>query len=485
MNGQGSPIDLTSSPPQPLAGVLGYVVDPDVHSALEVARISEAAGIRCTQLRSLDEVAEAMRDGAPSVAFIDIESDPAGTQRLLAVARSGARQFAVVLLAADATARKAIRWFREGASDVILKPFDAAELQDAALRAATRATLAARPAPARAQGTDAFDPAASGIVGSDTRLQRAIGLARAAARVRSTVTIHGESGTGKSMLARAIHRASERGAGPFVEIACGSIPETLLESELFGHVKGAFTGALADKKGRFLAADGGTIFLDEINSASPLLQLKLLRVLQERRFEAVGSDETIEVDVRVIAAGNQPLERLVAEGRFREDLYYRLNVLAIELPPLRERARDIEMLAMHFLELKSAALGRVITGFEPDALDAMRTHAWPGNIRELENAVERAAVLCEGPRISLRDLPTMRREVRPVSVASSTADEVAVMPGTTLAESMRAPERDTLVAALRANGWNRSRTADSLGINRATLYRKMRDLGIGASALDA
>ncbi|MCE2881044.1 MAG: sigma 54-interacting transcriptional regulator, partial [Planctomycetaceae bacterium] len=347
------------------------------------------------------------------------------------------------------------------------------------------ATLAARPAPARVPGADAFDPAASGIVGSEPRLERAIGLARAAARVRSTVAIHGESGTGKSMLARAIHRASERGSGPFIEIACGSIPETLLESELFGHVKGAFTGALADKKGRFLAANGGTIFLDEINSASPLLQLKLLRVLQERRFEAVGSDETIEVDVRVIAAGNQPLERLVAEGRFREDLFYRLNVLAIELPPLRERARDIEALAMHFLEAKAAALGRVITGFEPDALDAMRAYAWPGNIRELENAVERAAVLCEGPRITLRDLPAMQRTTHAPPAARMPVAETEPTPCGTLAESMRAPERDALLAALRANGWNRSRTADSLGINRATLYRKMRDLGIGASALDA
>jgi len=460
-------------------------VDPDVHSAIEVARVSAEAGIRCSQVRSTEDIAEALRDGEPSIAFVDMESDPAGTQRLLGVARSGGRQFAVVLLAADATARKAIRWFREGASDVVLKPFDAAELRDAAVRAATRATLAARPAPARTPDADAFDATVSGIVGSDPRLERAIGLARAAARVRSTVTIHGESGTGKSMLARAIHRASERGGAPFVEIACGSIPETLLESELFGHVKGAFTGALADKKGRFLAANGGTIFLDEINSASPLLQLKLLRVLQERRFEAVGSDETIEVDVRVIAAGNQPLERLVAEGRFREDLFYRLNVLAIELPPLRERARDIEALAMHFLEAKAAALGRVITGFEPDALDAMRAHAWPGNIRELENAVERAAVLCDGPRIALRDLPAMRSATLLAPTVRTPVAEIEQLPSGTLAESMRAPERDALLAALRANGWNRSRTAESLGINRATLYRKMRDLGIGASALDA
>ncbi|MFM7052135.1 MAG: sigma 54-interacting transcriptional regulator [Planctomycetota bacterium] len=479
-----------SEPAAAPAEVRGFVVDPDAATAAEVVRVAGQCGIACTRLETPDALAEAARGGRAAIAFVDAACDTAAVGRALAFARSGTAPLSVVLLSADATARRVIRWIREGAADVVLKPFDAAELREAVARAAARTALSTRAARLPSASDDPFGAGAAGIVGDDPRLQRALDLARAAARVRSTVTIHGESGTGKSMLARAIHRASERGGGPFVEIACGSIPETLLESELFGHVKGAFTGALTDKKGRFLAADGGTIFLDEINSASPLLQLKLLRMLQERRFEPVGSDATIEVDVRVIAAGNQPLERLVSEGAFRQDLYYRLNVLAIELPPLRDRMPDLDSLARHFLEQKAAELGRAILGFTPAALAAMRAHAWPGNIRELENAIERAAVMCAGSWIEAEDLP-LRGARQPagavvpvapvVPVARGSADapaEIGAAGPRSLADAMRAPEREALLAALRANGWNRSRTADSLGINRATLYRKMRDLGI-------
>jgi DNA-binding NtrC family response regulator len=283
---------------------------------------------------------------------------------------------------------------------------------------------------------------------------------------------------------------------PFIELACGSIPETLLESELFGHVKGAFTGAIADKKGRFLAAHGGTIFLDEINSASSTMQLKLLRVLQERKFEAVGSDDTIEVDVRVIVASNQPLERLVEDGRFRQDLFYRVHVLPIELPPLRDRPNDTMVLAEHFLRGKTADLGRTILGFTPAAAAAMRRYAWPGNVRELENAIERATIMCEGAWIGDEHLPERigkalevsasgpgrldapEAEIRPIPISRSEANSIAPS-SQTLADSMRNPERAAVLAALAAQNWNRSKAAASLGINRTTLYRKMRDLGLG------
>jgi DNA-binding NtrC family response regulator len=279
---------------------------------------------------------------------------------------------------------------------------------------------------------------------------------------------------------------STRSGGPFVELACGSIPETLLESELFGHVKGAFTGAHADKEGKFAAADGGTIFLDEINSASPGMQLKLLRVLQERKFEPVGSNKTIEVDTRVILATNQPLEELVAAGRFRQDLYYRINVVKVELPPLRERVSDIPMLAEHFLKDQSAEQGRALAGFTPAAMEALRRYAFPGNVRELSNIVERAAVLCRGQTIDVTDLPThvvdggdhgVLRLLSGMPLGGSGAEEGPHVP-MTLEEALLEPERKVIVRALEANGWNRQATADELGINRTTLYKKMKALGV-------
>jgi DNA-binding NtrC family response regulator len=307
----------------------------------------------------------------------------------------------------------------------------------------------------------------------------------------------GESGTGKSLIAHAIHKRSPRRDKPFVEISCGSIPETLLESELFGHVKGAFTGEHADKVGRFSAANEGTIFLDEINSAPPAMQLKLLRVLQERKFEPVGSSQTLEVNVRVVLASNQPLEQLVASGQFRQDLYYRINVVKVELPPLRDRPGDITHLASHFLEKHCVESSRHIAGFTDEAIEVLRRYPFPGNIRELQNIIERAVVLCRGQTITAEDLPShvisggdllTARSTGLVSLpglsvpgasgggASSNDDE----PWTpmSLEAALREPERRIILRALKANQWNRQRTADQLEINRTTLYKKMKAFGL-------
>jgi DNA-binding NtrC family response regulator len=323
------------------------------------------------------------------------------------------------------------------------------------------------------------------IVGHDYRMLRIFDLVNAVADSRTTVLMSGESGTGKSLLARAIHHRSPRRDKPFVEVSCGALPETLLESELFGHVKGSFTGAIADKMGRFMAADGGTLFLDEINSASPAMQVKLLRVLQERCFEPVGSTQTVNVDVRVILASNVDLAKLVAEERFRQDLYYRINVVMIRMPALRERIGDIPLLANHFLRRFCKETGREVIGFTSVAIAAMQRYDWPGNVRELENAVERAVVLCRRPQIDEEDLPETLRESP--AFTRPTANHVDALDNTAapmrLVDALEGPERRIIEAALKRNNWNRQSTAAELDINRTTLYKKMRKyrLDVGES----
>ena len=311
---------------------------------------------------------------------------------------------AVLMLTGYGTIESAVEAVRMGAVDFLTKPVVDSELKLAMERAVRQHKLLAENRTLKKQLDDRFG--LDNIVGSDHRMLKIYDLVESVASSKTTVLMNGESGVGKSLIAHAIHLRSNRRNKPFIQLSCGSIPETLLESELFGHVKGAFTGAHADKIGRFLAADGGTIFLDEINSASPGMQLKLLRVLQERRFEPVGSSQTIEVDVRVVLATNKPLEDLVAKGEFRQDLYYRINVVAIDLPPLRERVSDIPSLAEHFLK-KHVPLrsGRTYVGFSLEAMEALRRYRYAGNVRELENIVERAAVLAKTPTIGLSDLP--------------------------------------------------------------------------------
>lgn len=391
----------------------------------------------------------------------------------------------VIMLTAYGTIESAVQSLRLGATDYLTKPVVDSELRLSLERALRQQALLAENQTLRRQLDTRFG--LSNIVGADHRMLKVYDLVQAVAASRTTVLMTGESGTGKSLVAHAIHQASTRGGKPFVEISCGSIPETLLESELFGHVKGAFTGAHADKVGRFLAANGGTIFLDEINSASPAMQLKLLRVLQERRFEPVGSSQTTEVDVRVVLASNQPLEQLVAEGKFRQDLYYRINVVKIELPPLRERIGDIPSLATHFLRVHAAEVGKQITGFSAEAMDALRRYGYPGNVRELQNIVERAAVLTRRPTVGIDDLPPhlLGQTGGPLPFPGAAASEEVPWTPMALEEALKEPERQILLRALKANGWNRQKTAEQLAINRTTLYKKMKVHGIDGRDTDA
>jgi PAS domain S-box-containing protein len=315
-----------------------------------------------------------------------------------------------------------------------------------------------------------------GLIGKSHRMREIYRLIEQVADSTASVLVEGESGTGKELVARAIHYGSPRANKPFVAVSCAALAESLLESELFGHVKGAFTGAVAAKTGRFELAHGGTLLLDEIGDVSPAIQLKLLRALQEHTIERVGESQPRGVDVRIVAATNRDLRQLVAEGKFREDLYYRLKVVPISLPPLRERRDDIPLLAAHFLERFRKDTGKPITGITPDAMSALLEHAWPGNIRELENAIEHAFVRCTGTEIALAHLPP---EVRGAPRLPRAADENRV-PG---AEAVRgsvtgSSERERIVRALNETGWNRAEAARRLRLSRVTLWRKIREYGI-------
>lgn len=294
-------------------------------------------------------------------------------------------------------------------------------------------------------------------------------LMESVAPTKTTALILGESGTGKTMTARALHQLSDRSNKPFVEVACGALPESLLESELFGHVAGAFTGATHNKEGRFLQADGGTLFLDEIATASPALQVKLLRVLQDREFESVGGTETHRVDVRLILATNVDLEEAVRKGEFREDLYYRINVITLTQPALRDRIGDIPLLANHYLQMFCEQSGRDIHEIDDAAMQALQQHHWPGNVRELVNVIERAVVLCRGSVITLGELPEkLRANELPTAAISASLSSAS------LKAALTRPERDLIIQALESTGWNRQKTARMLGINRTTLYKKMK-----------
>jgi DNA-binding NtrC family response regulator len=465
------------------------VVDDDPVAAESLAEFLQNEGYAATTAldgaEALEVLGEAARTRPFAVVVCDVTMPGMSGLDLLAKIGRAHPTTAVLMISGYGTIASAVEAVRRGAVDYLTKPLVDAEVRLAMERALRQQALLEENRSLRERLDDRYG--LDNILGTDHRMARIFELVSAVAPSRTTVLMTGESGTGKSLIAHAIHHRSPRRDKPFVELACGSIPETLLESELFGHVKGAFTGAFADKAGRFLAADGGTIFLDEINSASPGMQLKLLRVLQERRFEPVGSNRTVEVDVRVVLASNQPLEALVADGRFRQDLYYRINVVTIELPPLRERVSDIPLLAGHFLRVHGAALGKQLTGFTAEALDALRRYAYPGNVRELQNIVERAAVLTRSQQITLDDLP--EHVARPDSRATDVGSARSVPPATgaddslpwtpmPLEQALRDPERAILLRALRANNWNRQKTAEQLQINRTTLYKKMKALGI-------
>lgn len=380
----------------------------------------------------------------------------------------------VILTTENATAELAIDAIRAGAFDLLTKPLMDRELLAAIDRALSQRVLQEENARLKARLDMRFG--AENIVGQDHRMLKMFDVIDRIADTKATVLITGESGTGKSLIARFIHRRSQRRENAFVEIACGALPESLLESELFGHVAGAFTGTVGDKTGKFMQADKGTIFLDEVGTASPSMQVKLLRVLQDFEFEPVGGTETFRVDTRVILATNDDLTQAVAAGRFRQDLYYRINVINLELPTLRERITDIPLLAQHFLTRVCEETGRRVEGFSDEAIASLQSYHWPGNVRELQNVVERAVLLGKTSTIATVDLPRDLSKTAPLTSPMKRS-------GRTLKQALEGPERQIILETLREHNWNRIATAEQLGINRTTLYKKMKRLGLDSPSM--
>jgi DNA-binding NtrC family response regulator len=392
-----------------------------------------------------------------AVLLVDLKMPGIDGLQVLEEARKLQPDASIIIMTAYATVDTAVKAIKIGAYDYLVKPLRPEELSSMlerliAQQQLMRENLLLKKALKRQYSFQNF-------LSKSKKMQDIFDVAKAAADSASTILVLGESGTGKELLARAIHEESPRRTGPFVAVSCAALTESLLESELFGHEKGSFTGAAAQKRGKFELAQGGTLFLDEIGDISPKLQVDLLRALEERRFYRVGGSEPIDVDVRIIAATNRDLKKAIDEGTFRDDLYYRLNVIAITLPPLRERKEDIPMLVEHFLEQLCIETGKRIEGVSTETMDFLVAYDWPGNVRELKNVLERAAVLVKGPIIEPDDL-------------GLPAVDVGDMEGST--ESLREMERRHILKVLNEHSWNVTRSAQTLGIDRVTLYHKIK-----------
>jgi two-component system response regulator AtoC len=404
----------------------------------------------------------------------------------------------VIILTAHGTVDTAVEAVKSGAFDFLEKPFDRDQIDRILSKAiATRRLSGPRTEPTPTPSVSAPNPSASasdlGMVGRSPSMTTVKEMIRTVAASPSTVLITGESGTGKELVARALHLGSERRQLPFIRVNCAAIPATLVESELFGHERGAFTGAVSSRQGRFELADGGTLFLDEVSEIPLEIQVKLLRAIQESEFERVGGVKTLRVDVRLIAATNRNLENEIKEKRFREDLYYRLNVVPIHLPPLRERPEDVEPLLEHFLKRSNERLGKDVRGFSTDALEALKNYSWPGNIRELENLVERMVLFASGELIGVDELPDSFTTDEPDDVEEQDQSEAdGGLPrairlpldslGLDLKEAVKAGSRrieEALIReALAQTDSNVTRSARKLGISRRSLQSKMKELGL-------
>ena len=443
------------------------VVDDDRHIQNAMADYLRSLGYRTETASTCGEAVGRMEEFPFQVVVCDVNLPDKDGFELLQWSRDNAPDTAVILLTGFGTIESAVEAIRMGAFDYLTKPVIDEELNLSIERAISQRKLLDENKKLKAQLHEKH--ALSNIIGKDYKMLRMFELIESVADTKTTALILGESGTGKELVARALHQNSDRKNKPFVPLNISALPESILESELFGHEPGSFTGAVDRRIGKFEYANGGTLFLDEVATASPQLQVKLLRVLQDREFEPVGGTETYKVDVRLVLATNQNLEEAVRRGEFREDLYYRINVIALTQPALRERMGDIPLLVDHYLRHFNAQTGRGILSVDDMAMHAMQQYHWPGNVRELVNVIERAVVLTKGDRITAGDLPEKLFEED-----ERRANVEAHLGGASLKKALSTPERSLIIQALESNGWNRQNTAKSLGINRTTLYKKMK-----------
>ena len=443
----------------------------DEQAILETLQILfRGEGYEVTVADSGPKALAALEDEKPDLVLTDVRMPGAGGLEVLSAARLIDPEMPVILMTAQASLQTAVRAVNEGAYYYLQKPFANDELLAICRRAAEVRQLKVENRQLKKEIRRRGRGDARRPVGAAPRFVEVLALAETVAATGSTVLISGESGTGKELVARYIHELSDRSERAFLSINCGALPDSLLDSELFGHVKGSFTGAVRDKDGLLVAAAGGTFFLDEIGEMSPSTQVKLLRAVQEREVIPVGATKAVAVDVRIIAATNRDLEEEISRGAFRSDLYYRLNVIQLHLPPLRERREDVPVLANYFLDKLATARGVArVPVLAPETLEVLTRYDWPGNVRELENALERAAVLATGDTIGPQALPERVREAPRPRLAT---EETAQNP------TMEVVERAYIQWVLQAEGGNKTRAAEVLGIDPSTLYRKLNRYGI-------
>ena len=451
------------------------IVDDESSLRTALFRILDRKGLSVITANRIDEAKVLCQsDQALDLALVDLNLPDGDGIDLMTHLKGVHPDCQVIILTGHGTIESAIRATQKGAFHFITKPFNMEELTSLVDKALTQKKLQQENQQLRNELHKKYQ--FEQIIGKSEGIQTVLSLVERVADSDSTVLVTGESGTGKELVARAVHYNSPRADKAFVAINCGAIPAELLESELFGHVKGAFTGAIANRIGRFEMADGGTIFLDEIGDLEPSLQVKLLRVLQQRSFEPVGAAKSVQVNVRVIAATNKNLEELVGHGRFREDLFYRLNVIPLNIPPLRERKADIPLLFSHFMELFNRNKGRKLTGLSNETLECLINYGWPGNIRELENLVERLAILKGQGQIEINDLPAKYRTASVPSMDPVRFD----LPeeGLDFNTAVDQFENNLILRALEKTSWNRNQAALLLRLNRTTLVEKIKKKGL-------
>jgi DNA-binding NtrC family response regulator len=442
------------------------VVDDDLKMRTLVARVLSREGYVVRGAETGQEALELIGSWNPDLMLCDIRMPGMDGMELLGLAHQQKAELPVVMMTGFGSVETAVEAMRAGAFDYFSKPFDLDELLIVVRKAAEHLQLRRELADLRRQV-----PRAATLVGKSKAIENVLDWIARAAPSDATVVIYGKSGTGKELVARAIHRESKRSTGPFVPVNCAAIPETLIESELFGHARGAFTGAVREHPGLFVEAEGGTLFLDEIGELPLAMQAKLLRALQDGEIRPVGKTESIKVNTRLVAATNRDLEADVQDGRFRDDLYYRLSVIPIHLPSLRERPEDIPLLAVHFLD--RFAHGGPPKRLSKEALIALERYDWPGNVRELENIIERACALVAGPQVGLEDLP-QKLQAAPAPAG------VDGLPLATLADT----EYRLITSTLRHFHGHLGHSAEALGIHRRTLSRKLREYRAAGKSLD-